>query len=87
MHDYIRGLANGGDYYLTCHDFQDYVKAQEKVDKEYQNKEKWIKKCIRNICNMGFFSSDRSVQNYANSIWKISPIEVPRPTFYNEECL
>ena len=87
MHDYIRGLSDGGDYYLTCHDFQDYVKAQDKVDKEYQNKEKWTKKCIRNICNMGFFSSDRSVQNYANSIWKISPIEVPKPTFMNEEGL
>ena len=84
MHDYLNGLANGGDYYCTCHDFEDYVKAQEKVDKEYQNKEKWTKKCIQNICNMGFFSSDRCVQNYANNIWKITPIEVPRPTFNDE---
>ena len=84
MHDYLRGLSNGGDYYCTCHDFLDYVEAQEKVDKEYQNKEKWIKKCINNICNMGFFSSDRCVQNYANDIWKIQPIEVPKPTFRDE---
>ena len=85
MHDYLRGLSNGGDYYCTCHDFLDYVKAQEKVDKEYQNKEKWIKKCINNICKMGFFSSDRCVQNYANNIWNISPIEVPEPTFIEED--
>ena len=80
MHDYLYGLSNGGDYYCTCHDFWDYVNIQEKVDKEYQNKEKWTKKCIENICHMGFFSSDRCVQNYANDIWKISPIEVPKPT-------
>ena len=85
MHDYLRGLSNGGDYYCTCHDFQDYIKAQERVDKEYQNKEKWVKKCINNICKMGFFSSDRCVQNYANNIWDISPIEVPEPTFKYDE--
>ena len=85
IHDYLRGLSNGGDYYCTCHDFQDYIKAQERVDKEYQNKEKWVKKCINNICKMGFFSSDRCVQNYANNIWDISPIEVPEPTFKYDE--
>ncbi len=83
MHDYISGLSNGGDYYLTCHDFKDYLYAQERVDREYQNKEKWTKKCIDNICHMGFFSSDRCIQNYANNIWKIVPCEVPRPTLNN----
>ena len=85
MYDYIKGLANGGDYYCTCHDFLDYIKAQDKVDKEYQNKERWVRKCINNICKMGFFSSDRSVQNYANNIWDIIPIEVPRPSFNEYE--
>ena len=83
MNDYIYGLSNGGDYYCTCHDFMEYVDIQEKVDKEYQNKEKWTKKCIENICHMGFFSSDRCIQNYANDIWKITPIEVPKPNFKN----
>jgi len=83
MHDYINGLSNGGDYYLTCHDFRDYINIQEKVDREYQNKEKWTKKCIDNICHMGFFSSDRCIQNYANNIWNIVPCEVPKPTYKN----
>ena len=76
INDYINGLINGGDYYLVCHDFYDYVKAQEKLDLEYQNKEMWIKKCVDNICNMGFFSSDRSIKDYADNIWKIEPIKV-----------
>ena len=79
IHDYIKNLANGGDYYMTCHDFYDYVKAQEKVDKEYQNKDLWNKKCVDNICHMGFFSSDRSIRDYGNNIWKIAPCEVPNP--------
>ena len=79
IHDYLNGLQNGGDYYCTCHDFEEYIKIQEKVDKEYQDKEKWDNICFENICHMGFFSSDRCVQNYANDIWKIKPIEVPKP--------
>ena len=71
IHDYITGLQNGGDYYLICHDFYDYVKAQEQIDIEYQNKEEWVEKCVDNICHMGFFSSDRSIKNYADNIWKI----------------
>ena len=76
IHDYITGLMNGGDYYLICHDFYDYVKAQEKIDIEYQKKQEWVEKCVDNICNMGFFSSDRSIKNYADNIWKIEPIHV-----------
>jgi len=79
IHEYLNWLTNGGDYYCTCHDFDEYVKIQEKVDKEYQNKEKWDNICFENICHMGFFSSDRCVQNYANDIWKIKPVEVPKP--------
>ena len=77
--DYIKNLSNGGDYFMTCHDFYDYIKAQEKVDREYQNKDLWNKKCVDNICHMGFFSSDRSIRDYGNNIWKIAPIEVPNP--------
>ena len=79
IHGYINDLVNGGDYYLTCHDFYDYIRAQDKVDREYQNKDAWNKKCIENICRMGFFSSDRSIRDYGNNIWKIAPCEVPNP--------
>ena len=79
IHEYLNWLSNGGDYYCTCHDFEEYIKIQERVDEEYQNKDKWDNICLENICHMGFFSSDRCVQNYANDIWKIKPMEVPKP--------
>ena len=57
MHDYLNSIINGGDYYLVCHDFYDYLEAQEKIDKDYQNKDEWDRKCVENICHMGFFLS------------------------------
>ena len=54
MHDYLNGIINGGDYYLVCHDFYDYLEAQEKIDKDYQNKDEWDRKCVENICTQTF---------------------------------
>ena len=85
IHDYISGLADGGDYYLTCHDFDAYVDTQDKIDIDYRKKDEWDRKCVENICHMGFFSSDRSIQNYANNIWEIAPIEVPPPYIDKEK--
>ena len=87
MHDYLNGIANGGDYYLACHDFYDYLEAQEKIDRDYQNRDEWDRKCVENICHMGFFSSDRSITDYANDIWNIVPIEVPKPSLTKEQHL
>ena len=87
MHDYITGIINGGDYYLACHDFYAYLEAQEKIDRDYQNRDEWDRKCVENICHMGFFSSDRSIQDYANDIWNIVPIEVPKPSLTKEQHL
>ena len=87
MRDYLNGIINGGDYYLACHDFYDYLEAQERIDRDYQNKDDWDRRCIENICHMGFFSSDRSIQDYANDIWNIVPIEVPKPSLTKEQHL
>ena len=83
--DYVNGLENGGDFYLACHDFDEYVKTQDKIDVEYQNKDIWDWKCIENICHMGFFSSDRSIQNYADEIWGITPFVIPEPSVVKEK--
>ena len=87
MHDYLNGIINGGDYYLVCHDFYDYLEAQEKIDKDYQDKDSWDRKCVENICHMGFFSSDRSIRDYANDIWNVVAMEVPKPSLTKEEHL
>ena len=80
MHEYVNTLIDGGDFYLACHDFYDYMAAQKRVDEEYKKPDIWFKKCVEAICKMGFFSSDRAIQTYAENIWKIQPLEVPKPS-------
>ena len=60
-----------GDRYFILKDFEDYKKAQEKINKDYRDKLAWSRKCLMNIANAGFFSSDRTIINYADEIWKI----------------
>ena len=52
-------------------DFQSYIKCHEKVDEVYKNVLEWTKKSIINVANMGYFSSDRTIAEYAKDIWGI----------------
>ena len=60
-----------GDRYFILKDFEDYKKAHEKINKDYRDKLAWSRKCLMNIANAGYFSSDRTIINYADEIWKI----------------
>lgn len=60
-----------GDSYFLLKDFKSYAKAHEKINKEYRDRLEWSRKSIKNIANAGFFSSDRTILDYANDIWKI----------------
>ena len=73
--DMIRGLMNV-DYYLLFADYQSYIDAQDKVAELYKNKEEWTKKSIYNVARVSKFSSDRSVQEYADKIWKVKSVKV-----------
>ncbi|MBF0101747.1 MAG: glycogen/starch/alpha-glucan family phosphorylase [Desulfobacterales bacterium] len=64
-------ILDQGDVFYQLMDFQAYLKAYEKIEGDYQNQQLWNKKCILTISRMGRFSSDRTVQEYANQIWKI----------------
>ncbi|MCM8824276.1 MAG: glycogen/starch/alpha-glucan phosphorylase [Candidatus Omnitrophica bacterium] len=64
------------DTFFICADFTSYVNKQEEVARLYQNKEEWTKKSIINVANCGKFSSDRTIKEYAQEIWKIKPIQV-----------
>jgi starch phosphorylase len=70
----IRSLLDQGDYYLVLADFADYINAQKKVAQTYNDQNLWTKMSILNTANMGKFSSDRSVMEYADNIWKASPL-------------
>lgn len=64
------------DYYQAFADFRSYVEAQNMVDEKYKQRDRWIESTIQNIINMGFFSSDRTILEYAKNIWKIEPIKI-----------
>lgn len=67
-------ILNSGDYYQACADFRTYVDTQEKVAQAFRDKKAWTRSAIINIANMGYFSSDRSVLDYARNIWQIEPM-------------
>lgn len=69
-------LLNKGDYFMVLKDFDSYVETQKLVSKTYKNKEKWDKMSIINTANMGKFSSDRAISQYAKEIWDVKPIHV-----------
>ncbi|OOF48652.1 glycogen phosphorylase [Rodentibacter genomosp. 1] len=64
------------DYYQAFEDFRSYVEAQNTVDEKYKQRDQWVESTIQNIINMGFFSSDRTILEYAKNIWKIEPIKI-----------
>ncbi|CQH48331.1 TPA: glycogen phosphorylase [Yersinia enterocolitica] len=69
-------LVNLGDHYQLLADYRSYVDTQEQVDTLYRHPDEWTRKTILNIANMGYFSSDRTIQEYADDIWHIKPIRL-----------
>jgi starch phosphorylase len=66
----------GVDYYCLFADYQSYIDEQDKVSKLYLNKEEWTKMAILNVARVGKFSSDRSIKEYAEKIWKVEPVKI-----------
>ena len=67
-------LLRGGDYFLVLADYRSYVDTQAKVDELYSDKDQWTRRTILNTANMGKFSSDRAVMEYAREIWHVQPL-------------
>ena len=70
----IDSITGGRDYYLLANDFASYLQAQERVDTEWKDKKKWLKKSILSTAGSGKFSSDRTIKEYAEDIWNVKPI-------------
>jgi len=62
------------DYYFVMADFNSFAETQKKVEFEYMNRDKWLRKSIINVARMEKFSSDRAVSEYAHDIWKVEPL-------------
>ena len=68
-------IMNRRDEYFILADFDSYVKAHEKIAELYQDKLNWQKMCVYNIANSGFFSSDRTIEQYAKEIWHLEKVK------------
>jgi len=56
-------------------DYASYVACQEQVSKTYRDPAAWTRKSILNVARMGKFSSDRTIQQYADEIWGVKPVK------------
>ncbi len=68
----VDSLLWRGDPYMLLADFDGYVAAQARVDVLYNDKTAWAKKAIANVAGMGFFSSDRTIREYAKDVWSLA---------------
>ncbi|CCK70403.1 glycogen phosphorylase KNAG_0E01370 [Huiozyma naganishii CBS 8797] len=72
----VDAVKQHGDYYLVSDDFDSYIATQELADQFYHNdRREWIKKSILSVANIGFFSSDRCIQEYSETIWNVEPVK------------
>jgi glycogen phosphorylase len=67
----IQSLLNPHDPWLTLADFRSYIDTQQAVSEAYQDRDKWILMSIMNTACSGFFSTDRTMQEYNDDIWKL----------------
>lgn len=76
----LDSLLHRDDYMLLA-DYASYVECQDRASQAYRDQDHWIRMSILNVARMGKFSSDRSIQDYLNTIWKATPVKVEIPEY------
>ncbi|MFI3217848.1 MAG: glycogen/starch/alpha-glucan family phosphorylase, partial [Methylococcales bacterium] len=72
----IDSIKSPNDPWLTIADFRSFVNAQKQVEIAYRDKERWTRMSILNTACSGKFSTDRTITEYNNEIWKLDPISI-----------
>jgi len=72
FNDILSSLVNPHDQWLTLADFRSYIDAQQQASTTYANQKAWLKMSINNVASSGFFSTDRTIQEYNSEIWKLN---------------
>jgi starch phosphorylase len=75
----LDNLLHHGDKYLLLADYAAYIACQGEVEAAYKERGLWIEKAILNVANMGKFSSDRTISEYAKQIWDVKPVKASNP--------
>jgi len=76
FNDVINSIKSPDDLWMTIADFRSFVDAQKRVEEAYQDKDRWTRMSIINTANSGKFSTDRTIQNYSDEIWKLKAVTV-----------
>jgi len=69
--NYLLGRSGQRDVYMCLADFESYIDAHFEMDRIYRDKKEWNRRVLHSIANMGYFSSDRSIKEYALKIWNL----------------
>ena len=64
------------DEFFVLADFDSYLKAQDEIERRYLNRNSWARSCLVNIAKSGYFSSDRTIEEYAKDIWNLEKMSV-----------
>ena len=71
----VDDLLYKNDEYLLLEDFQSYKAAHQKINNLYQDRLRWARMCLINIASSAFFSSDRTIKQYVEDIWKLDKVK------------
>jgi starch phosphorylase len=70
----LHAITNADDPWMTAADFRSYIDAQQRVAEAYRNEEHWTRMSILNTAASGRFSSDRTIAEYNNDIWRLQAV-------------
>ena len=80
FNDIIRSLRDPQDPWMTLADFRSFIDAQQRVDAAWQDEDGWTRMSIRNCASSGVFSTDRTISEYNDDIWHLTPLNGPCQT-------